>query len=150
MMKIQIKTGIILAVTLVIGMVLGALIYGAVMQHRIKQRALGMRKPGGLLRMMEMDLGLDETQTAVVDSVLNRHHERMYRMRGKLRIMMDSLNKELYPHLTQEQIERLERGPFSRKGDRPFGPPPYIRDRPWGPRPGGAPPDSGMAAPQKN
>ena len=149
-MKTQVKTGLILAVTLLIGMVLGALIFGAVMQHRIKQAALGMRTPRGLLKMMEATLDLDESQKVVVDSLLMRHHERMFRMRSELRSMMDSLNKELEPHLTQEQIEKLERGPFFRKGDRPFGPPPFMRDRPWRRGRGRALLDSLDAAPENN
>lgn len=129
-MKIEFKTAIILIATLIVGMIIGALIYGTVMRSHVKQTALRLRTPGGFIRRMEMIMDLDESQRDRVHKILLKHHEKMARLGVEVRAMMDSLQKELKPILTEEQMNRLKEDPFLRK-DRPPGGPPYWQMRSW-------------------
>ena len=129
-MKIEFKTAIILILTLIVGMILGALIYGTVMRSHVKQTALRLRTPGGFIRRMEMVMDLDESQRDRVHEILLNHHEKMVQLGFEVRVMMDSLQKELEPILTKEQMNRLKKGPFLRK-ERPPGGPPYWQMRSW-------------------
>lgn len=134
-MKIQIKTALILVVTLLIGMMLGALIHGTVMRNRIKKTALGLRTPHSFTRRMEAMLDLDESQREAVEDILMRHHQRMTKYRLEVRVLMDSLQKELEPILTDEQKARLNRPPFFR-GEPGRKPPPFGRRPEWRRKPG--------------
>lgn len=114
-MKTEIKTAGILTLTLIIGMVLGALIHGTVMQNRIKQGILRMRSHNGLFHRIDMILDLDESQRERVHEILLKHRTRMDKLHTQVRTMMDSLQDELEPILTEEQKARIKESPFFRK-----------------------------------
>ncbi len=128
-MKNQYKSVLVLVVTLFIGMILGALIHGTIMQKRIKDTAFRMRAPFGLLHILEDVVDLDDSQQEAVREILKKHQERMSRSRREVRAMMDSLRKELEPILTQEQLERLNNRPWFPRG-KELPPPPFPRMRP--------------------
>lgn len=128
-MNTQVKTILVIAITLVIGIVLGALIHGAVMENRIRDMAFRMRSDEGFMQRMEMIIQPDESQREAMRKILRKHFQRMSDYQEKFIVMMDSLRTELDSILTEEQRKRLERGPF-RTGPRRFGPP-FGKERPW-------------------
>ena len=123
-MNTRIKTTLVIVITLVIGMIIGALIHGAVMRNRYRQIAFRMRTNEGFMRRMERVIQPDESQRKALRAVLEKHFQRMSEFGAGFQSMMDSLKNELDLILTEEQRERLERGPLGRGGrrfDRPFG-----------------------------
>ncbi len=129
-MKMGTKTVLVILITLIIGMVIGALITGAFTRHRIG-RFMSMREPGRLGAHVERIIDPDESQREAVRAILQRHSEQFLklhsRFEGEMLALRDSLKKDLDPILTEEQKARLERGPrhpgsFRGKGRRP-GPP---------------------------
>ena len=135
-MNIKVKTMSILIVTLVIGMVLGALIHGAVMQNRLKQTAFRMRTPMGFIQRMERVIQPDDSQRAEMRKILQKHFQKIDRYQAEIAGKMDSLRIELETILTEKQKERLRQGPFHPGGPRfrpPFGKErPGRRNRPFG------------------
>lgn len=127
-MNTRVKTILVIVITLAIGMVLGALIHGAVMRNRVKDMAFRMRSNEGFMRRMEMIIQPDESQREALRKILRKHFQNMSQYQENFRAMMDSLRTELEPILTEEQKKRLERGPFGPKGRR-FEPP-FGRERP--------------------
>ena len=134
-MNTRIKTGILLLTTLLIGFVIGFLTSSQVKESRIRElRTFG--SPEGFKYMMEHMLELDDKQKdaiwPVVDEYARKNFELMKNFRGEFSELMKELHKELTPHLTQEQIERLNkfgergremrgRGEFQRDGKRRYG-----------------------------
>jgi hypothetical protein len=126
-MKMETKTVLIVLSTLIIGMIIGALITGAFARHRIG-RFMSMREPGRLAAHVERIIGPDESQRDAVRAVLREHSEQFLELHShfedEMLALRDSLRKDLDPILTDEQKERLERGPrhpgpFQGKGKRP-------------------------------
>lgn len=133
-MNIKVKTVSILVFTLVIGMVLGALIHGAVMRNRFKQTAFRMRTQWGFVERMERVIQPDDSQREEMRKILRKHFQKMNQFQAEMSVIMDSLRIELEPILTKEQKERLERGPLQ-PGGRRLGPP-FGKERPgWRNRP---------------
>lgn len=126
-MKIETKTYVIIMLTLVIGMIIGALITGAVVRHRIRQ-FMSLGRPDHLTARIERIIEPTAAQRDTVHQILMEHarqfHEIHGRFESQLLALKDSLKKDLDPILTAEQKERLERAPR---------PPEHFRDR----RPGG-------------
>ena len=137
-MNTKIKSGIILLTTLLIGFVIGYLTSTQVKESRIRElRTFGSAE--GFKFMMEhmLELG-DEQKNAirpVVDKYAKKNFELMKNFRGEFSVMMKEFHKELTPHLTPEQIERLNKfgergremrrkGEFPRRGKRRHGPRP--------------------------
>jgi hypothetical protein len=129
-MKIEIKTAMVILITLLIGILIGFLLTGAVIRHRAGRFA-SMREPGRMVAHLERMIEPDASQREAVHQVLLKHSEQFSeihsRFEGQMLTLRDSLKKDLDPILTEEQKERLERGsrhpgPFKGKGRRP-GPP---------------------------
>ncbi|KPL18934.1 MAG: hypothetical protein AMJ92_05505 [candidate division Zixibacteria bacterium SM23_81] len=139
-MKIETKTYIIIVVTLVIGMVIGSLITGAVLRHRVR-RFVNLRHPEHLTTRIEELIGPDESQREAVHEILMKHSEQFLEIHShfesEMLALRDSLRKDLDPILTDGQKKRLERQPK---------PPKYLRGRRPGPsrwrEPGHQPPPS--------
>ncbi len=129
-MNTKIKSGIFLLTTLLIGFVIGYLTSTQVKESRIRElRTFG--SPEGFKYMMEhmLDLG-DEQKDAiklVVDDYAKKNFELMKNFRGEFSVLMKEFHKELTPHLTPQQIERLnefgergremrKKGEYSRRG----------------------------------
>ncbi|MFH1943549.1 MAG: hypothetical protein ABIL68_15710 [bacterium] len=121
-MKIQYKTALILILTLLVGMVLGALIHGAVMRDRFEQRIFRMRTDEGFSQRMEGIIEPDDSQKKAMREIVRKHFRRMSEHQKEFRSMMDSLKVELDSILTDEQKKRLEQR-LGLPGGRPPGPP---------------------------
>lgn len=132
-MKTRYKSLILLLSTLIVGMVLGALIHGAVMGHRIKRSALRLGRGEGMWRRFEQYIELQPEQKEAMKKVFEKHRAKMDSQRDQFMALIDSLEKELEPILTEEQKKKLADSPLFRK-DRfrgpPFGPP-KGKDRQW-------------------
>ncbi len=146
-MTTSLKTALVMTTTLVIGMILGGLIYGTLMRAHIKRTVFQMRNPAGLINRFERDLRLDDNQRKAVQQILEKHNQRMLQLRMESRLMMDSLRVEMVAILTDEQTEFLRNAPFFRRNDR-FRPP----FPPGFPKPEGRPrwaPDSSRWRPDR-
>jgi hypothetical protein len=107
-MNLHVKTSIILIVTLLIGMVLGALLGGAFLRSRVKHRVERMRTPQGLAERMEKIIQPDDTNREAVREVLRKHAARFSEYHEGFAALADSLHKDLDPILTDEQKQRME------------------------------------------
>ena len=140
------KSALLIVATLVIGMVLGSLVTGAIANRRLDSLAEARgRMSSFFVDAIEPE---SEEQAEAIRSVLDgaapRFKEIFEATRGEMKRLSDSVMVELDPILTDEQKERLEkrmrfgpgRPPFGREGR------PGFRDGPPGPRPGmrGPPP----------
>jgi uncharacterized membrane-anchored protein YhcB (DUF1043 family) len=150
-MKIETKTYVIIVVTLVIGMVIGSLITGAVVHHRVR-RFMNLGHPEHLATRIEELIGPNESQREAVHEILMKHSQMFLQVHShfesEMLALRDSLKKDLGPLLTEEQKERLERqpkrprpfregkpGPW--RGHEPGSPPPPVEERLSEPPPGG-------------
>lgn len=122
------KSALLLVATLVLGMVVGSLVTGAVANRRIESlaeaRLLGGRLSGFLLDAIQPE---GEEQEAAIREVLDgaapRFKEIFEGTRSEMKRLRDSVMTELEPILTDEQMERLEERMR-------FGPrPPFERER---------------------
>ena len=129
-MNTKIKSVILLLTTLLIGFVIGFLTSTQVKESRIRElRTFGSAE--GFKYMMEHMLELDDKQKdaikPVVDSYAKKNFELMKNFRGEFSVLMKEFHKELTPHLTPEQIKRLnefgergremrKKGEYSRRG----------------------------------
>jgi len=146
-MKMETKTVLIVLSTLIIGMIVGALITGAITRHRIG-RFTSMREPGRLSTHVERIIDPDESQREVVREILRKHSERFLEIHsqfeGEMLALRDSLKKDLDPILTDEQKERLERAPKPPRHLRDHRPEQSKDHRPGvPPQPGQGPPEGG-------
>ena len=123
-MNVKVKITVIILLTLIIGMVLGALLNRALLQHRI-ERAFAWRNPAFLARSIEGVLALDEEQSAGIQKILKDHAATVERIRenstAEMRTAVEALNEALTPLLTPDQKKRLRRKPFGPFGFRPPG-----------------------------
>jgi hypothetical protein len=156
-MKIETKTYVIVVLTMVIGIIIGALISGAVVRHRIR-RFISLGRPEHLTERIERLIEPTAAQRDTVHQILMEHarqfHEIHGRFENQLLALKDSLKKDLDPILTEEQKERLERAPRppehlrdrrpgGRKDRRPGGPPSGEQESLGEDRPPGPPPQQG-------
>lgn len=133
-MNIKVKTALIIIITLVMGIIIGAMLNRALLQRRIN-RAFSWRLPDFMIASIERIVEPDQEQRKRLREVLKKHAERMREIRETSRKDMqeayESLRKDIEPILTPEQKRRLQRrlpGPlrrFRRFPERPpFKPPP--------------------------
>ena len=139
--------------TLVLGMVMGALLFGAVQRHRL-QIAMRLVRPERMIASIERVVQpVDEEQRRAIREVVRGTVEEMGQMhleiRMQMRARMDSLEERLKPLLTEEQQRVLSvhldaprrlAGRRWRGGMGPRFPPKGPRPPPKGPGPppGGA------------
>jgi hypothetical protein len=144
-MNTKMKVALIIIVTLVIGIVFGALLNRAFMRHRI-QRAFADRNPRGMISFIERNIRPTQDQREMIRAILDKHRKKTADLREKFMMDMqaefESLEVELDPILTPEQKKRLKRrirGPWrdlqrfpDRRGPRrkPPGEKPPIEKRP--------------------
>ncbi len=130
-MNTKVKIVLIIIVTLVIGIVLGAMLNRAFLRHRI-HRAFSDRNPVGIVSFMEKSIRPTPDQREQIREVLEKHRKKSLDIREKFMMDMqaefESLEAELDPVLTPEQKKRLK--------DRSAGPwrdPRRSQDprRPW-------------------
>ena len=121
------RSYLLLGITLMVGVVLGALLVGAVGQFRAG-RVEGMRGRDGFVRDIQRMIGpRDEAQRAklrpIIEATAERNGQIMDAFNDQMRAALAELVAELEPHLDAEQMARLRR--FA---DRP--PPPGSREGP--------------------
>lgn len=121
-MKTRSKTILVLFVTLLIGMVLGAQIHSIWMWHNFRRMAFRMRTPDGFIERFERIIEPTEEQREAIRKLLEKHHEKLIRFRRDFPAMMDSLRKDMDAILTEEQKARLREG-LRFRGEPPPGPP---------------------------
>ncbi len=111
-MNTKVKIALIIIVTLVIGIVLGAMLNRAFLRHRI-QRAFADRNPVGMVSFIERNIRPTEEQREQIRVILEKHRKNSADMREKfmkeMQAEFESLEAELDPILTPEQKNRLKR-----------------------------------------
>lgn len=142
-MTTRTKTTLIAIGTLLLGMLLGALLTGAVVRHRLS-RLDDLRTQRGFARILEQTIRpTDEAQREALRPVLRQGGRRVLRLRRQQRremhALVDSVRTDLAPLLTPEQQQRLDRRiGMARQRLRPPGAPlrtPRRRPRPDSPAP---------------
>ncbi len=113
---------------MLIGIVLGGVISGAIVNRRL-QHLTELRRPGGFAFFLEHAIQPeDEEQAEAIHDVLERigprFHEILERSHREMEALRDSVRAELDPILTAEQKERLETRTRMRPG---FMRPPSFR-----------------------
>jgi len=109
-MNARTKATIVILATLIIGMVLGAALHSFYARNQFRN---GMRfRVSELLKQrLQEAIQPDSSQQEIVHAILAKRLERMSEMREegfrKFRGQLDSLQLELQPHLTPEQMRRL-------------------------------------------
>ena len=108
-MQAKAKGAAIIAATLIIGMLLGALAYGQFLQHRFR----AFPRPGHFAAFTEKFIEpRDAAQRREIRRVLRgaapRLRELDRRHRESMRALLDSVHAELRVLLTPEQLERME------------------------------------------
>lgn len=126
-MNIKLKMTFIIIITLVIGIVIGALLNRTITQNRIKG-ILSRRDPGPFVASFEKIIEPDAAQRELIRDILDRHAKRISQIRAKsmeeLKSSFESMMAELDSVLTPEQKKRLEKMRFP--GIPPFRmPPPF-------------------------
>ncbi|MFC1525637.1 hypothetical protein ACFL6X_02380 [Candidatus Latescibacterota bacterium] len=119
-MTTRTKSILVLAATLVIGMVIGALLFGAVQRQRF-QLALRLARPGRMMASVEEVIRpVDEQQRQAVREVLEGFEARMLRGRTeaaqRMRAEIDSLQTQLSPLLSKDQLTRLRQHLIRHRG----------------------------------
>jgi hypothetical protein len=121
-MNTKVKVALIIIVTLIIGIVLGAMFNRAFMRHRI-QKAFADRNPRGMVSFIERSIRPTPEQREQIRQILDKHRIKSAEMREKfmkdMRAEFESLEAELDPILTPEQKNRLKRrlrGPWLDRG----------------------------------
>ena len=109
-MQAKTKSGLILGSTLLLGVLIGALLFGWFMRDRMRH----IPHPQHFSRRMErMIEPRDEAQREVVEEILERYQQQLRDIdmahRETLRAHMDSVLAELRPVLSQQQFQRVER-----------------------------------------
>ena len=137
-MTARTKSALVLAATLLIGMILGALLFGAVQRHRF-ENALRLARPDRFAASVEQIVRpVDAEQRRALRRVLEAFHVQMRSNRveaaERMRAQLDSLQTRLSALLDDDQMARLQehvrrhrrvlrRGPGRRPPLRPPPPP---------------------------
>ena len=137
-MTVQTKTTVIILTTLLIGFVLGFL-FGN-LQHRAQYTKFSrFRGHRGFLDLNERIIHPSQEQKKVIDEILEKYHKKFLQLNQhnfqSISTLLDSMYAELKPHLTKEQIQRIDerrkmlkrRKEFMPPGERPMRHPPFRR-----------------------
>ena len=126
-MKPGTKSVLLLFATLLIGMVIGSLVTGALNNRRL-ERLVEMRSARGLVYFVEEVVRPESPEQleeirAVLEAAGPRFAAEMQGSRERMRQLTDSVRAELEPLLTPEQRARLNERMRITRGRMPFGPP---------------------------
>lgn len=117
-MHIKAKITIIIIITLIIGILIGAMLNRAIIQHRIKS-TISLMQPGFLSDFYRDLLRPDEDQARKIQQILERHAEEIMQIRRDYQDDMTTANESLWaklqPILTPEQEKRITRRFFRRR-----------------------------------
>jgi Spy/CpxP family protein refolding chaperone len=119
-MNIKFKTSLLIIVTLIAGVVIGAMLNRVFLQNRV-QRVFQRRAPNVFVQSYVDAIKPDQEQQKQIQKILDAYAKRMSEIREKnrqdLETLMDSMHTELESVLSPEQMERLSTRP-------PVGSPP--------------------------
>ncbi len=105
------KSYVIIIITFVLGIVCGVLIKSAITESPFEQ-IKRLRQHGGIIKRFENILDLSQQQKDKLKPVLDKYSERFEEYsanrRKGFRSIVDSLNTEIKPYLTKEQLQKLE------------------------------------------
>jgi len=127
-MNMRVKTTIVIIITLIFGIVLGAMLNRAFMHQRIR-RAFDTVDPNRFTMILERAIDPTAEQKKQINEILQKHAKDVAELRKNLRDGMQSsiqsLQKDLDSVLTPEQKERLEkmmkeRRPWRRREGKPW------------------------------
>lgn len=127
-MNMKVKTTIVIIITLIFGIVLGAMLNRSFTHRRIK-RAFDAVNPNRFTMIIERAIDPTPEQKKQISEILQKHAKKDAEFRKKLADEMQSsiqsLQKELESVLTPEQKERLEkmmkeRRPWMMRGGKPW------------------------------
>ncbi len=145
-MNMKVKTTIVIIITLIFGIVLGALI-NRTFTHRRIRRAFDAVNPNRFTMILEQAIDPTEEQENQIREILQGHAKQVEEIRKKamegMETSLQALKKELDSVLTPEQKERLEEMMKKR--------PPWMRreGKPWPPREGPFPKPQRKIPPKK-
>ena len=134
-MNMKVKTTIVIIITLIFGIVLGAMI-NRTFTHRRIRRAFDAVNPIRFSMILERAINPTEEQKKQISEILQKHAKQVEKLRGDamegMQTSIQTLKKELDSVLTSEQKKRLEkmmreRRPWARRDGRPW----QRRDRPY-------------------
>lgn len=114
-MKTKIKITLVLTSTLVLGMLLGFFARGYILEHQL-EKFQRMQAPGALhdifLEKIEPTPDQEEELKKILEDYRIKFEEMRFSAMEQMMELKDSLNNELDPILTDEQMDRFERGFF--------------------------------------
>ena len=120
-MQMRTKSIIALIITLLIGIVLGAVGSGMLRNSVIRNRMSEFRSPQHFQRSIERVIAPTSDQRAQVRIILDRQQQSVMELSQNFHLEMDSLNhrfrKELSAVLRPDQMDRLRK--FMERGPRP-------------------------------
>jgi hypothetical protein len=131
MIQMDVKAAIMLLVTLLLGVALGALGVGALSRQRVEEVRQLRRPPGFVAHMEEVIQPRDSAQRASIDPILAataaRNDSILHGTNEQLRAALDSMRARLAPLLDAAQRSRLDAEarlapPVRGGGDGPGGP----------------------------
>lgn len=129
-----------ISATLLVGVLIGALATGAILNQRVEELQ-ALRRQGGVVRFMERIIEpTDARQRAELRAVLDEFASRQMEIRQATfeehRALFNTLREELDEILTPEQKQDLRAwmDRESRRGPRFVGPPPFAQPREEGRR----------------
>lgn len=110
-MNVKLKTSLIITVTLIAGIVIGAMLNRAYLHTRV-QRVFQKRVPNVFVQSYLETIKPDAEQQKLIKDILERNAQRLSEIRAKnredLAASMESMIAELETVLTPEQMKRLE------------------------------------------
>ena len=140
--NMKVKAALIIGLTFCIGLLAGVLINRAIMQSQVK-KFLRLPPPQIFLSHLARVIQPNKDQKEAINKLLKKYADKFVEMQETIKKnvtpIQEELKKELYPLLTKEQkeriekhfsmMERFEKEHFFKDGRRPPGP------GPWGDRP---------------
>ena len=134
-MNMKVRTTIVIIITLIFGIVLGAMLNRTFTHQRIK-RAFDTVNPNRFTMILERAIDPTEKQKKQIREILQNHTNQVEELRKNamegMQTSLQSLKKELDSVLTTEQKERLEKmigelRPWARRDGKPWP----RRERPF-------------------
>jgi len=117
-LNIKVKTAIIGVVTLLVGLLLGALIHRAISQERIR-KIMDVRTHDGFVRRFERGIIPGNTQRESVKKIIRKYARKFQQInqeqRERVTLMFKEFYEELSEVLTPEQMKHFRRRFFQQR-----------------------------------
>ncbi len=111
-MNLQIKNSLILAGTLILGIIIGVLISGRVIHSRVENMRNFYTEQGFNRQIMKVIKPTEEQKKQLrplFREQAKKNHELFTECRNKRKVLMEQFKSELEGYLTDEQMLRLEK-----------------------------------------